>query len=343
MEGEDQIKDSKPSRGIRLLSLGFIALSLAATFALHFGAYGAPVLGFYLVTALLLVVGWWRTPQPKTSGHAFIGLGLLLFIPIFGLLLSAGLLAWSLWLPPPDEGQGEIGAADMVVFDIRNRLLRPGKAPTAEKFLPAVSLLQSSDIDERRAAIEVLAQIGGPEQIEHLQNCLDDPEREVYQYAHAKLSELHEKYTEAIKVAQNRSAEETLNGTLAYLHSGLLGEATEKFYRQKAISLVVELLKERADDPSLLSLLGELYLEEGSLQEAGVALGRGIALDPDSVEARWGLAKLAYRDHSYGIFLQHLASLRDLTAGRQGLDRSITEAVSWWFEGLEDDQHEAAR
>jgi tetratricopeptide (TPR) repeat protein len=288
-----------------------------------------------LVIYLVLVLGcaalWSKAGRGRRKGLATTGLFFLLFFPYFGLPASAFLLFWTFCYPPPEDGRTELGEDDKRIFDIRDRLMKPPtQIVSEESFLPAITMLQSPNLEDRRSAIEVLARIGGAEQIYHLQKCLDDPEREVHQLAHAKLTALHEQHTDAINQAQQSSKEEELDSVVLYLRSGLLGEATKLFYRQKAITIGGKLLLERPHDPQLLSLLGELYLEDRKYQEAALAFETSLRLE-DSIEARWGLVRLCYQQRNYDGFLAHLTELRGLASATVPGTREITEVVTWWF------------
>ncbi len=310
-----------------ILLLSVLALALAFASLLS----PAVALGLYLLLALFCAALWLRAGRGRCTGQATTGLIFLLFFPCLGLPASAFLLLYTLSYPPPEDGRSELGDDDKRLFDIRDRLMRPSpQAAGEESFLPAVTMLGSPDLEDRRSAIEVLARIGGPEQIAHLRKCLDDPEREVYQLAHAKLTALHERYTNAIDLAQQRSQEEELDGVVLYLHSGLLGEASKLFYRHKAITLAGKLLLESPQDSQLLSLLGELYLEDQKYREAALAFETSLGLE-DSIEARWGLVRLCYQQRDYEAFLTHLREMKGLASATVPGTRAIVEAVTWWF------------
>ena len=183
----------------------------------------------------------------------------------------------------------------------------------------------------------MLAQIGGPEQVRHLQTCLDDPEREVYQYAHAKLTELHERHTDAIRAAEAAGkGQELLDSYLQYMRSGLLGEATQEFYRQKAVRSAIGLLKEKPESVPLLNLLGQLYLEQGAEQEARLLLEKALDLAPESLEARYGLAQIAYSKQDFEALRNYLRPLRKVVLSEKNVRSETLEAVIWWLDGTDD-------
>ena len=310
-----------------------LALSLVP---LSRGALGLGFLVPYFLLSGLTVFAWHQQRREENVGHGLLAvLGIILFFPI-GLTLSAGWLFWHVLHPPPTEGHGEIGEEDMKVFRLPRKLWASGEE-NEELFVPAVSLLERGDIEERRAAIEVLAQIGGPEQVRHLQTCLDDPEREVYQYAHAKLTELHERHTDAIRAAEAANkGQELLDSYLQYMRSGLLGEATQEFYRQKAVRSAVGLLKEKPENVPLLNLLGQLYLEQGAQQEARLLLEKALHLAPESLEARYGLAQIAYSEQDFEALRDYLKPLRKVVLTEKNVRSEILEAVIWWLDGTDD-------
>jgi tetratricopeptide (TPR) repeat protein len=291
----------------------------------------------YLIMSSLTGLLWYRRREPESVGHSLLGgLSLLLFFPM-GLILSTGWLFWQTLQPPPLEGPGELGEEDMKVFKLASRPWNSWIFEQEELFVPAVSLLERGDVEERRAAIEVLAQIGGPEQIRHLQTCLDDPEREVYQYAHAKLSELHERHTEAIRAAETKGRkQQLLDSYMGYIQSGLLGEATQDFYRQKAVRTAVNLLKEQPESVPLLNLLGQLYIEQGAEQEARLLLDKALSLEPASLEARFGLAQLAYSSQDYDALRAHLKPLSKVAQSEKNVRAEVRDAVTWWLDGHDD-------
>lgn len=288
----------------------------------------------YLIAYAMLCALWYLSSQKKTAGQSFLALIWPLLIFPFGVLLSSTVLLCRVLFPPPDEGRGEVGEEDTHFFKVRSNLLsKPFEEGQKELFLPAISLLESGGIDERRAAIDVLAKIGGPEQIRHLQACLDDPEREVYQFAHAKLTGLHEGYTDAIKSAQEmNSREQLLDQYVDYINSGLLGEATSAFYRQKAIGVALQLSQEHPKNVALLNLLAKLHFEQGEKVEAQLLLERSLQIDSESLEARWQLAKMAYEHRDFESLKSHLVNLGKLSLGDATEQNEITRSVGWWLE-----------
>ena len=326
------------ANGLLLVGSGFL-LFLSVLFAVALQRTGTLTIGFaltYLVLCALAVFAWQKQRRDEDLGHTLLAcLAAFLFFPV-GLIFTAGWLFWHTLSPPPPEGQGEIGEEDMKVFKLPRKLWSFGEEQE-ELFVPAVSLLERGDIEERRAAIEVLAQIGGPEQVRHLQSCLDDPEREVYQFAHAKLTELHERHTDAIRAAEaGEKRQELLDSYLLYMRSGLLGEATQEFYRQKAVRTAVSLLKELPDSVPLLNLLGQLYLEQGAEQEARLLLEKALELEPESLEARYGLAQIAYSQQDFESLRNYLKPLRKVVLTQQNVRSEILEAVIWWLDGSDD-------
>lgn len=321
--------------------LGGAAIILGLVHAFEYGpllseqeASGRFVLSY--LTAAIALVGFAKVKNSaRTSGHkALIYLSLLLLFP-FGVIFSGCLLIFALLWPPPPEGRGELGQEEANLFRLNPPTL--SSTPTAEVFLPAISLLESTDIDERRAAIDVLAQIGGPEQVRHLQACLGDPEREVYQYAHAKITGLHERYTDAVRSAQaTGSRENLLDCYLNYLHSGLLGEATAEFYRQKAVVVTLALLKEQPHNVALLNLLAKLYLSQGAYAEAKLLLDRSLINEADSLEAHWLLAQIDYEKRDFENLQSRLEVLGRLSTA-QGVEVGpALQGLSWWVEGRRD-------
>lgn len=290
----------------------------------------------WLAMLLLLAPTWAYHLRTERAAHAVIGLMALLFIPFCGPIFSALLLLWSYYSPPPAEGQGETGAEDVRLFRLREpgplkQILQPHEQ---ESFIPAVTLLKSKNIEERRAAIEVLAQIGGPEQIKHLQACLEDEEREIYQLAHAKLSALHERYTDAIRKAQLDSvSDELLLHLIAYLRSGLLGEATQKFYRQQAVNTATILLKQSPKDVNLLATLAELYLENDELSLAADLFSRALEADPDNLKVHWGLAKIRCQQRDFDALRSHFEVLRQALHSETDvpMPKEFYDVLTWWF------------
>ena len=291
----------------------------------------------YFFLSILSVLLWRLVREDKSHGQSLLGsLSLVFFFPM-GLVLSSGWLFWNALRPPPEEGQGELGREDMKVFKLPRQPWVEAGEDKEELFVPAVSLLERGNIEERRAAIEVLAQIGGPQQVRHLQACLDDPEREVYQYAHAKLTELQERHIEAIRSAESQGKKtELLEGYLQYISSGLLGEATQDFYRQKAVRTAVHLLQDNPESVALLNLLGGLYTEQGAEQEARLHLEKALNLEPESAQARYTLARIAYSQQDFKALTEHLKPLQGLVEGGHDLPSEILEAVNWWLEGHDD-------
>lgn len=327
------------------LALSLIALAVSLLFTVDL--FQTPQLSqrtflAYCAVSIVSLGGWGLTKQTNTKGQFSLAALMVIFLFPLGACLSAILLVWRSLRPPPLEGSGELGNDDISLFVVRKKISSPtDRSIDEEVFLPAVSLLQSDDINERRAAIDVLAQIGGPEQIRHLQSCLDDPEREVYQYAHAKLTGLHERHTDSIKSAQAAGVlEKLLDCYMDYLVSGLLGDATLAFYRQKALATAEQLLDRSPKSVPLLTLLGDLYLDQELIDDAKDVLQQALQCEADSLEAHWGLAQIAYREQDFESLQEHLAQLRKLVAGRTAVRSEVLEAITWWVQTGDEPQAE---
>ena len=328
-------KDLEPPGWLSLPAGFLFAISL---WQLHFAFSDFALSAVDAFTYLLLSIGttllWTKFETAKTRGQSLLGAVSIPFLFPFGTVISSALLVLNALAPPPAEGRGELGQDEFVLFRLKPDPKSKPRPDLKEEFLPAVSLLESEDIDTRRAAIDVLAEIGGPAQIELLQSCLDDPEREVYQYAHAKLTGLHERHTKRIQEAQesgNRQA--LLDRYLEYIGSGLLGGATSDFYRQKAISVAGKLLEETPDSLPILTVLGKLYVDQNSPTEATLVLNKALEREPNSVEARWEMARLAYTQQNFREMRDHLQHLKLPPALHE---TPISQTVRWWLSEIED-------
>ena len=121
-----------------------------------------------------------------------------------------------------------------------------------------------------------------------------------------------------------------------YVNSGLLGEATKEFYRQKAVAVALGLLRDTPDNVSLLNLLAKLYLDQGADAEAQLLLEKSLSLDPDSLEARWTLTQMAYQKRDYEAVKRNLFTLKKLSMNRDTGRDEILQAITWWLDHDED-------
>ncbi|MGH9145691.1 MAG: tetratricopeptide repeat protein, partial [Vicinamibacterales bacterium] len=90
----------------------------------------------------------------------------------------------------------------------------------------------------------------------------------------------------------------------------LQGEST------KAAAFFERTLQLRPDDVSALIWLGNTYLDQGRLDDAGAMFSKGLAREPQAA-ARFGAGRVALAKHDYAGAIQHLEAAL-------ALDRSAT-------------------
>ena len=296
-----------------------------------------------LLTAFALTfLAWLPFLRGPRNGYAVLGLLAVVSIPLLGTLLSSVILIWTSFVEPPETIEGEIGHDEVRLFRIRKTALESFQSDNPEEFVSAAALIENGTPDERRGAIEVLAQIGGPEQIALLQKCLDDEEREIYQLAHAKLTQLHERFTGKIRRAQQTTDTELIDHLISYLDSGLLSDASMTFYRRQAIETATRLLDDGKQDSQLFSTLGELYLEDEQLDQAKDSFCLALEEDADCLDGHWGMTRVYYQRREFEHLQPHLSALRRIYGSGISPPAEIASVINWWFrEEIQDSSEEA--
>lgn len=284
-----------------------------------------------LLAVIANILAWLPLLNGPRSGYAVLGLLATLSIPLLGPVLSSLILLWTSLFEPPEVVKGEVGHDEVRLFRIRKTALESFQTDHPEEFVSAAALLENGTPDERRGAIEVLAQIGGPEQIALLQKCLDDEEREIYQLAHAKLTQLHERFTGKIRQAQQSNDAELIDSLISYLDSGLLSDASMTFYRHQAIETAERLLQAGKQDSQLFSTLGELYLEDDKPELAHQSFTSALAADEECLDGHWGMTRVYYHRREFEKLQPHLAALRRIYSSGTSPPAHIAAVINWWF------------
>lgn len=288
-------------------------------------------LGWHLLCFLSLLAGWNLTFGKEESPRRITMLLMAGLCPGAG-PLAAAILLLSLGMKPLDPAGFQFRPEELRLpaLPLALQLKRAGWSPgtLGEDLRPAADLLRRGSNVERLAAVEVLSELGEPAQIAELQRALNDPEREIYQMAHAKLTRLQEAHAERLARGRELGPERHLEALIAYLESGLLGASTGEFHVQTALGLVEELnrARPRAD---LYDLRGRLLARQGDHHGALGSFEAALRLAPGHLESLWGAAQAAYQIGAFVKVDEYLTELSRFAEDDSKASKFFA-TLSWW-------------
>lgn len=272
----------------------------------------------------------------------FGGCGALL-MPGYGMGLLLTLLLALRFIPPPvgdllaefvehTAPGAEVGGG--------SHRMRAGDLPMVEHLSvePLIDMLDTPDIDRKRAVIDAMAKRRGKKLIAAIQTCLTDPRPEIYQYAMARLGKLQEDYTRDIGTAtrevETAPHEPAPRYRLAalyetYLGSGLVDSTLVDFYRGLLMKEYRAILAMAPDDTAAALALGRLLVDVGQIEEAAGHLEAVLARDPGNVEARFGMVGVHYARRDWYSMQIEVEEVLTLGATREQSQSEILELAQW--------------
>ena len=273
----------------------------------------------------------------------------VLLMPVVG-VLSLVLLALALRLIPPPGGDllDEFREHVEPEADLSDSP-RMAQLPLLDHLhvQPLVDLLESPDIEIRRAVLEAMARRGSAPLVACIQKCVNDPRPEIYQLAVAKLSHLQESHSQ--QISQARAAYQRQPGaasgyTLAeaynhYIESGLVEPAIRPVYWEQLARLYAEILEYNPRDLKArlhkvrISLSLAAHSPREDVRQLAAKLVKEEAqmclqLDPGNHQALLCLTELAYYQRDWRSLheqIQHLAPL----ANSPSLDIEERRRIEW--------------
>lgn len=271
----------------------------------------------HLALCLLLYPVWPR------RGVVALTLSLVtLLLPGYGaaLLLLVGL---ALRVVPPPQGDLLSEFREHVAPQLPARGGVPlASLPLVEhlKVQPLIDLLQTPDVDLRKAVLEDMARRRGARLIGCLQAALSDPNPEIYQFAVAKLGQVQEWYSQQLtqgrleyqRLATPDSARLLVTAYQDYLESGLLEKALEPLYLQQLVDLHSDFLERFGIQPTYLLARAEVWLRLDRTDAAESDFGQVLSLEANHPEAELGLLKAAYQRRDWSQWRSQAQRLRQL-------------------------------
>jgi polysaccharide biosynthesis protein PelE len=285
------------------------------------------------------VFGWGCVPKQATASamarRVLAGVIALLGFPVFGMVaILAGCLATVFGRQAQHRSVIERELEDGVIVDLA-REEHEVNLRAALEVEPLTDLLQGSDPDLKRGAIDALAASQSFRAARVLQSLLHDPDPEIRLYASVRLGSLEDEIGRKIQVAcaaaddprANVSVLEDLAGVyLEYAACGLLDDVTSRHYltlAEQAYDRAVHLQPGRYE---LALAIGHVCLRLDQLDNARQFFERAAQCAHSYLDIRLAFMELAYRRGALDELVAHAsAALRDIPA--QHPDR---ELVQWW-------------
>lgn len=271
----------------------------------------------------------------RSQGTATLCTLFFTLLPGPGTITGLALLVNVLSRPPSPEPlvpeKDIVHGVPPMVWSVR---LGQGPVKTLDREVhPAVEPLLSGTTSERRAALEVVAELGESHHVQMLKEALKDGDREIFQLAHAKLNKLHEFHSRSIKEAQDKPEslrdEAIMNSCLEYVTSGLLGGSTQTYYAQRALEAAKKLEASAGGEKHELIVIQAQLLQILGRPEEALACYQSVGSETDDVDMSWGRAQCL---HKLGRRTELMTVLRKLAAGEPRGE--VLETVQWYLKGL---------
>ncbi|MBI2267065.1 MAG: hypothetical protein HYU64_18205 [Armatimonadetes bacterium] len=207
---------------------------------------------------------------------------------------------------------------------------------------PLVDMLETSDLQMKRAVISALAEKKGRKMVEKIQECLKDPHPEIYQLALAKLGKLQEDYTKDIARLM-ASAKENPDSAAAhmelahlyvdYRESGLLDRTLEDFYWDLAIKEYDEAIR---CDPNLsgpLLTIARLHIEKERYEDALNTLNKAHEKSPYDLDIHEALVQTYYGLGQYAAMFRVIREMTTIQGPGGEMDPKVLAMTRWWLAG----------
>lgn len=209
---------------------------------------------------------------------------------------------------------------------------RPVSLPLDLEVQPLVDILESSDLQMRRAAVSVLSQQANPESIRLLRGLLLDPQAELCSDASIALTRIEEQLAHVLNDALARwnanpeSKERTLDLAdqyYAYACSNVLDEESQRAYLTKACELVQQCLAQ--DDAQAALWLRCVHIKRrlGQKAEALTNVLRALELESNAPEIHSVAMELAFEQHAWDTLLTLAHQGQDMMPDSSGVWTSL--------------------
>src|SRR5215470_17927607 len=200
---------------------------------------------------------------------------------------------------------------------------------------PLIDVLQTADLEMRRAAVAVLSRQANPGAVRLLRRLLSDPQPEIRSDASIALTRLEEELAGALNAslelwtADPADKERTLNLANQYYEyacSHVLDEMSQHCYFAKARDVLQQCITQDSMNVDLWLKLARIRQHLGETAEALQAVRITLQLQPHAAEAYLLAMELAFRLHAWEMLI---------SVAREGLrtSPSASEArttLQWW-------------
>jgi tetratricopeptide (TPR) repeat protein len=277
----------------------------------------------------------------RQAGVAWqLGLSLSLLLPGFGPLLTAVLVARP---PRPPVAKSDDFISPM---EYRKQQAEAELAAEAHKGHAGVQVealtdaLKDQDKAKRLGAVEALRSLENKQAVELLGRSLKNTVFEVRYHAVEALAAINKKYSsqiaEAIKLAEREPGPRSHGnlGAVYFEYARLEMEdpsIQQHLFRNAAHNLRMALPPDGTAPPDLLNKLAVCMEELGEYDEARKTFRAALAVDPDSMEALLGTARLQFRQAQFEQLPQ--TCRRILNQGADKISQEYINVVALWAEG----------
>lgn len=282
---------------------------------------------------LLLLNGVLSLLVYRFTGRRAAALAVLL-IPGYGALVLGAVALVLRWGPRP-SGDLLSEFREHVAPQLQAKSgLSLAELPLVEhlKVQPLIDLLQTPDLNLRKAVLEDMARRRSPRLIACIQAALSDPHPEIYQFAVAKLGQIQEWHSR--ELAQGRLEYQRGHSLPAglllarayqdYLASGLLEKALEGLYLGQLAEHYSELLSRFGGLRDVLLARAEIQLRLHRPEPARADYLQVLRLYPGEIAAELGLLKIAYLRRDWSEWRAQALRLRQMS-----LPAEAREQVEW--------------
>lgn len=290
--------------------------SIAAAFACE---YAAATLSSWFLHLVASALFYWALRQRFNGLVSLAGLLAVALLPGYGLAVLGLVWAGLRW-GPGLSGDLLSEFRDHVAPRLEHKQTAIADLPLVDhlQVQPLIDLLDSPDLEIRKAVLEAMARRRGRRLIECIQRALNDPKPEIYQLAVAKLAQIQEDHSQQLAQARelygrDRSRDSAFGLARAYqdyLDSGLLDTAMEPLYLEQ----LAEVYAEISNDVTAGLQRGQILLRLGRPQQARQQYQAVLQLDAQCAEARLGLVEVCYAERDWGGLRAELPQLNSLAA-----------------------------
>jgi len=219
----------------------------------------------------------------------------------------------------------------------------PDAGAPALAALPAdrlVEMLGTGDPAVKRAAIDEMARRRDRALLARLGECLSDPHPEIYRYARAKLSQIHEEFEgslmDALAEIKCRPASPRAHALLvrlltAHQDTGLVDESLEEYFTEQVAAEAQKIMLLAPGDLSPRVHLARICLKRGQPMEALLQFKALLEHDDRNLEARFGVVEALYDLAEHEEMAREIRTLLATAFTDGGADGRLMDAARWWL------------